>query len=274
MFLSKDTITWLKEPNNGGTLFKYIELLAEISDITAAVSRTNPSDYKAGKSLLRDCLTLKKKHLEFWMQINPNSVDGEEIPTYARGELKTSMPPIDDLFGPAYRFSSLNDAILHTLLWLSLSFVYPLLRQCRDLAMASDVPHSFPVGHAREESERLSIFYVTRAIRCLPYCAQEGMNPWAMYYGLLVACSASRVYTHAQDWGRFLWAQDLFIYLERSGFGFAAPFRVIWWNYWFEKQKHDPVRVLNLRKPDKEHRLPIQGPYVEWGNPCETGRVD
>lgn len=255
MHLSQDTIAWLKEPNNGGILFEYIELITEISRITTAISRTDVSDHDAYKSLLGDCLALEKKHLDFWAQINPNSINGE-LPTYARGELNTGIASTDDLFGPAYRFFSLNDAILHTLLWLSLSFVYPLIRQCRTLAMV-DMPNSRAADGAPDEAYRLSILYVTKAIRCLPYCGQKGMNPWGIFHGLLVLSQASRAYTLAKDWERFLWVQDVFLYFESSGFGFAARFREIWCNFWFETHEHDAYRVINLRKLVNEHKTSL-----------------
>jgi hypothetical protein len=251
MYLSDETIAWHKEPNEGDTLSRYLEILAETSRITTAVGSTDVTDKQACTSLLSECLALEKDHIEFLAHINPDSINGKEMPTYARGELKTGITCTDDLFGPAYRFQSLNDAILHTLLWISFSFVHPLLHQCRHLVMTSLSDTSPPDG-SQEEAQRLSMIYVSKAIRCLPYCAQDGMNPWGVYYGLLVACQASRAYTLAKDRDRFLWAQDVFVYLERSGIGIAARFYDIWWNYWFETHNHDTYKVLDLRSPLKK----------------------
>jgi hypothetical protein len=253
MFLSEETIAWLKEPNEGGLWFEYIGLLTEISRITAAINTTG-SNRDTYQSLLSDCLALEKNHMDFWAQIDQN-IDGEP-PTYGRGELKTGITSTDDLFGPAYRFSSIDDAVLHTLLWLSLSFVYPLIRQCQTLAVA-DMPNSFPIGDIEDEAHRLETLYVTKAIRCLPYCGQEGMNSWGIFYGVLVATQAARIYTHSKDWERFLWAQDVFISLERAGFDYAARFHDIWWDYWFESHQHNTYRVLDYRKWNNEHKASL-----------------
>ncbi|KAJ5669442.1 hypothetical protein N7462_010512 [Penicillium macrosclerotiorum] len=246
MFLSEETIAWLKEPNEGGLWFEYIELLTEISRITAAINRTDVSDHSTFKSLLDDCLALEQIHINFWAQI------GGEPSTYARGELITAIPSTDDLFGPAYRFSSLNDAILHTLFWLSLSFVNPLLHQCRS-RVAAGSSDSNQGDDDQEEAHNLSISHVAKALRCLPYCGQEGMNSWGIFYGVLAATQASRVYAHAKDWERFLWSQNIFTHLERVGFDNAARVHEIWWDYWFQANKQDPYRVLSYRESDKAY---------------------
>lgn len=269
MFLSEETIAWLKEPNEGGLWFESIGLLTEISRIATAINATDVSDHDTCKSLLDDCLALEKSHMDFWMQINQN-IDGEP-PTYARGELKSGITSTNDLFGPAYRFSSLNDAILHTFLWLSLSFVYLLIRKCRTLIMA-DMPNSFPIDDIEDRARRLSMLYVTKAIRCLPYCGQEGMNSWSISYGVFVASQASRAYIHSKDWERFLWAQDVFIYMERAGFDNAGRFHDIFRNYWFESHRHDAYRVLNFRKLDNEHKASLHG--VTEGNVSKAAMYD
>jgi hypothetical protein len=248
MFLSKETIAWLKEPNDGGLWAESIGLLAEISRIATAIKATDTSDHDTCKSLLDDCWALEKNHMDFWMQIAQN-IDGEP-PTYARGELKSGIPSTDDLFGPAYRFSSLNDAMLHTFIWQSLSFVYLLVCKCRTLITA-DMPSGFLTDDIEDRARRLSTLYVTKAIRCLPYCGQEGMNSWGIFNGVFVAAQASRTYIYSKDWERFLWAQEALIYIERAGFDNAGRFHDIYRNDWFESHKDDAYRVLNFRKLER-----------------------
>lgn len=219
-----------------------VKFLTEISRITAAVRTTDISDHNAYKCLLNDCYALERHHMDFYSQIQRN-VDGEP-PTYSRGELKTGIRSTDDLFGPAYRFSSLEDAMLHLFFWVSLSSVYPLIYQCRIHAMA-DIPDSFQ--NDGDETHRLLKFYVNKAARCLPYSGQKGMTSFA-YYLILCAVQISRVYTHDRDWERFLWAQDIFTFIELSGFEYAARYREIWWDYWFDSQRQDFWSILNYRQ--------------------------
>lgn len=245
MHQSDDTITWLKEPRKGGIWVEYLELLIELSRIGQAVSLTNTTDHAAFKSLHADCLALETKQLDYWTKINPD----REPPTYARGELNTGISPTDDLFGPAYRFSCLDDAILHSILWLAMSFLYPLIHQCRVLTNSKyTLSHSsLLIDDSQDEAHRLSLSYVSKAARCLPYCGQKGMNAWGMSYAVWVATQASRVYTHTKDWDRFMWAQNALLYVESLGFGIAGQFYNMWGNYWFETHKHDPYRVMSLR---------------------------
>lgn len=136
MHLSEETITWLKEPSEE-PLYELTGILAESSRIYTAANNTDVSHHLAFQSLLDDCLSLEESHLEFFHRINHNP-DGE-LPVYARGELISNTPSTDGLFGPAYRFPSLSDALLHLYFWISLSFVYPVMRHCQILAHV-DVP--------------------------------------------------------------------------------------------------------------------------------------
>ncbi|CAI7664542.1 unnamed protein product [Penicillium pancosmium] len=113
--LSKETITWLNEPDFDGPWVSMVKFLTELSRITAAVRATDISDQNAYKRLLNDCYALEKHHMDFYSQIQRN-IHGEP-PTYSRDELKTGIRSTDDLFGPAYRFSSLEDAMLHLFFW-------------------------------------------------------------------------------------------------------------------------------------------------------------
>lgn len=169
-------------------MLRFLQRYHALLQLPAETGTSNPY---AGKYLLNDCLVLEKKYLDLLMQISPNGNIEAELLTYAHGELKTCIPSTNELFGPAYRFQFLNDAILHMLLWLSLQFVYPLIRQCWELPMA-DVSHSSPADEIPDESELFAEFYVKQAIRSLPYCGQGGMNPWSIHYGVLIACSAAR----------------------------------------------------------------------------------
>lgn len=250
-----DSITWLKEPLQGGIWSEYLKLLIELSRIGKAVSTTNTSNHTSFKSLLANCLALEKGCTDLWTKMSPEG----EPPTYARGELNTGIAPTDDLFGPAYRFYSLDDAILHSILCVGLSFLYPLIRQCRVL---SNAKHNFPdrsflIDDFQDEEHRLSISYVAKAARCLPYCGQKGVNAWSMSYAVWVATQASRVYTHTRDWERFSWAQNSLAYVESLGFGIAGQFRNMWGNYWFETHKHDAYRVMSLRSPVEKYKISL-----------------
>lgn len=228
MHLSETTIAWLKEPGEG-LLHELIQLLTALSRLSAAVDSVDSLDHKGSQLLLDDCLALEKQHINFYLKIRH---DFDENPsTYARGELKTAIPATCDLFGPAYKFGTVAVANLCIFLWTSLSCVYPLVRQFQVLAMA-DTLQCLPIdAHSPENAaHHLAAFYISKAVRYLPYCAQESMNSWAIFYGIFAVTQAARVYSHVRDLERFLWAQDVMEYCALLGFDPAARLRGVWWN--------------------------------------------
>ncbi|KAJ5114803.1 hypothetical protein NUU61_000562 [Penicillium alfredii] len=258
--IPEKTIAWLMEPGEGGSLQELIELMAQVSRMAAAVENADASDYEGCRSLFDECLKLEKKHMDLLNLIGHNM--DRELPTYTRGELKTAVPATDDLFGPAFRFSSVDQANVHIFLWLSLPFLYPLIHQCQVLTL-SDTPDCLRIeGYlAKEAAYHLSTFYVGQAARCLPYLGQSGMHSWSLFYGILFAIQAARVYSHVRDWERFLWAQDIFTCLELSGFGYATRFREIWWNYWFDTHRHNLFRLVDYKELTKEDQPTLSIDY-------------
>jgi hypothetical protein len=241
MHLSEPLIAWLREPGEG-LLHELIQLLTDLSCLAAFVDDADFLDHEACQSLLDDCLALEWRHMEFYKKING---DNSDPPTYARGELKTGIPPTCDLFGPAYRFDSVGEANLYIFLWTSLSCVYPLVHLFHSLSRA-DTPECLKAigqNSPKDAAHHLAAFYISKAVRCLPYCTQEGMNSWAIFYGIFAATQASRVFSHIRDRERFLWAQEVVRYCADLGFDLAARLRGIWWNYWFETDKHNFYRL-------------------------------
>lgn len=254
MHLSEPIVTWLREPGKG-LLYELIQLLTDLSCLAGAVDSADSLDQKSYQSLLHDCLALEKRHMDFYIKINGD--DGDPA-TYAKDEIKTGIPATSDLFGPAYKFCSVGEANLYVFLWTSLSCVYPLVRQFQILAIA-DTPECLQIDdHSPENAaQRLAAFYISKSVRCLPYCTQEGMNSWAMFYGIFTATQASRVFSHIRDWERFLFAQEVLHYCALLGFDLAARLREIWWNYWFETDKHNFYRLPYHRELTKEFRSPL-----------------
>ena len=231
-----------------------IQIFTDLSCLYRDVDRVNSFDYHTHQSLLDDCLVLERRQKYFYRKITGCHVDP---PTYASGELKSGIPATCHLFGPAYKFSSVDEANLYICLWTTLSYVYPLLRQLQILAMA-DTPECLRIGdHSSEDAAlRLSEFYISNAVRCLPYCAQKSMNSWAMMTGIIALTQASRVFSHLRDLERFLWTQDVVQYCARLGFDRAAQLGEIWWNYWFATDKHDFYRLPHHKDLAREYERP------------------
>lgn len=136
-----------------------------------------------------------------------------------------------------------------------MSLVYPLIYQLQILAMA-ETPDCLQIDDHSDDfldsaAHHLAAFYISKAVRCLPYCAQEGMNSWAMFNAMFSATQASRVFSYIRDRNRFLWAQEVVQYCSDLGFGLAAQLHDIWRNYWFETEKHNYYRLPYHRELTK-----------------------
>ncbi|KAJ5359617.1 uncharacterized protein N7496_012030 [Penicillium cataractarum] len=232
--------------------------MAEISRIGAAVDNTDVSDHEAYQSLLDNALDVEMGARDLDIKIN-HGIPGEP-PLYARDELNTRISPADDLFGPAYRFSSLEDATLRILFWLLLSFTHPLICYCQSV-VGAQTPGRTPITKRslEEKANKLAAFYVGKTIRCLPYLGQVKMSPSGLHYGLLVAIQASRVYSHSRDRVRFLWVRDLFSTLQLAGFDYVERFRDISGAYWAETHRHNVFRLVSHRETVKKSKEPVQG---------------
>ncbi|KAJ5162039.1 hypothetical protein N7492_007431 [Penicillium capsulatum] len=249
--LSEPIVTWLREPGQG-LLYDLIQIITDTSCLAAMADSADIPDPQASQSLLDDCLALEKRHLDFYTKIQVASgyFPYDDPPQFGRGEIKSGIPPECTLFGAAYKFSSPGQANFYILLWCSFSCLYPLFHRFQFLANA-DTPACLqdPIEgrSSLEMALHLGAFYIGKAMRCLPYCTQEGMNSSGMFYAIYAANQASRAFSHTRDWERFLWAQRATHYCVLSGFDLAARLREVWWNYWFEPSKHNLYRVVYHR---------------------------
>jgi hypothetical protein len=220
-------VQWLREPGEG-LLYELMQLLTDMSCLSASVDSAGESnlDHQARQLLLDDCLALEKQFLEFYSEISASGTS-EDPPTYNRGAIKTAMPATDDLFGPAYQFRSVGEANLHIFIWSSLSLIYPLIYQAFTLTEPTgDIPKLLRDDYSPQHAaHQLSAVYISKALRCLPYCFQEGMNSWSSSHCIFPAAQATRVFSQlVRDWDRFSWAAEAVRYIGLLGFDIAARF--------------------------------------------------
>ena len=252
MHLSEPIVQWLREPGEG-LLYELMQIFTDLSCLSAAVDSADRSlDHQTRQSLLDECLYLERQYSKFYSKISSTGT-GEDPPIYGPGQIKTGIPVTDTLFGPAYKFSSVGQANLHILIWTSLSLVHPLIYQAYILTEAGDIPKALHIDgqSPQHTANQLSAHYISKAIRCLPYCAQENMGPWAIFYGIFSACQASRVFSHIRDWERVCWALKVIDYIALSGFDLASRMLGIYSSYWFEPERHNAYRLPYTRELTK-----------------------
>jgi hypothetical protein len=186
MNLPKPLVQWLRELGEG-LPYELMQLLTDMSCLFVTVDTTRADESlnnQACQSLLDECLDLERWFQKFLTNVSACGTN-EDPPIYNRGEIKTGLPATYDLFGPAYQFTSVGEANLHIYTWTSLSSIYPLIHQAHALAeptSTNNVPKFLLDDHSPQHAaHHLSALYISKALRCIPYCLQEGMNSWPSF---------------------------------------------------------------------------------------------
>ncbi|KAJ5257245.1 hypothetical protein N7478_013349 [Penicillium angulare] len=207
MEMTREEIEFLQEPGKDTPLDGLLRCFTETTRITCVIEEFDQSNREICQSLLDSCIALEKLHEGLYPKIHQGV--HADPPTYQAGDLDTEFPATDNIFGPAYRFSSLDDARLHMFFWLSLSFFYPVFYKCQILVMESQpgfVPTVLQGKRWQSDEHRLSELYAYKVARSFPYCGQKGMGTCGLYYGLQCTIQISRTCPHVRNWEGFVWA--------------------------------------------------------------------
>lgn len=238
MHPSSSTLAWLREPGEG-FLHDYLQILMDVMRLASVLRKTNPSDLQACQSLLVESLALQQRYEE--IDANILGIYGEPS-TYGREELKSRIPTTHDLFGPPYKFRSIGEAVLYAWHWKSCSYFYPLLCHLKiQVLNLGETPEDG--NYPQDPTGEIAAFYISKALRCLPYCAQEGMNTWAMSLGIFSVTQALRIFSHTREWERFVWAHQVAQYCGNMGLDRVARMQRKWWDYWYGTDEWSPVKL-------------------------------
>lgn len=147
--------------------------------------------------------------------------------------MNSKLSPTDGLFGPAYRFSSLDNARLHIFFWVASTILYPLIHRARYLVISPKSRAFTAKADQFQEEHLLSIAHADNIARSLPYCAQAGMNARGIIYGgYLAVRQLAKIYSDARCLDKFLWTKQVFVYMAGCGYDCAARGNEIvsdWW---------------------------------------------
>lgn len=183
-------------------------------------------------SLFNGWRTLQTFLTQLYLQIEPT---GGNIPTYAPGELPTGLPLTDNIFGRAYRFNSLDEARLHTLLFTLESFFYQMFPRCIRLTKAHHpdiLPNSINLTDWEIYGPQMAEYYAYESARCLPYCATRGMGSEGTYYAPHCLFNVFRICSLTRNLEALVWCDKSFEFIERSGNDAAGRLREYLWSQW------------------------------------------
>lgn len=216
-----------------------IQLCTDLSILYNSIHSVKTMDDATYQSLLDEWSAIANRQEKFYQDLNGGP---EDPPTYSSGELQSKIPTTDTLFGPPYKFNSLNDANLYISIWVSMCYIHCLA--CEFQNFAKDYLTTSKKEFPANSSPLLAGLYIFKTLQCLPYLAQQGMNSWAMNFAIPALSQASRMFIHGADRERFMWTQDVSEYCVKLGFHRADQLREIWRNLWVTANGDDTSKVV------------------------------
>ncbi|KAJ6032232.1 hypothetical protein N7540_002964 [Penicillium herquei] len=128
--LSETERNYLMEPTNGDPLLEILQTAVYLKDLKSALDLVNPHDLLACQDLLRKCQETHKKLI----QLSTQGLLGQDMSENRSHFVgNTCIPSSESLFGLAYRFSSLDNAMIFIMIWAHLAILQPLISQAHSL---------------------------------------------------------------------------------------------------------------------------------------------
>ncbi|KAJ5172225.1 hypothetical protein N7492_004818 [Penicillium capsulatum] len=196
------------------------ELLSIFSELSPAFKRApslDSADAGETEALLQNCLFHQTKIFD-WYARRLEEIGGEPSKTSINLCPELSA---EHLFGPAYLFSSLDNAKLHIMYWTIQGMTEDLISQVARHVTSHTADSA--TGSADHESSLL-IFYMDEVSRAMPYILQDSMKAWGARSVLFFAGQICQAYLKISDWQKFVWSQKV---LNRMGdFGMESAIRI------------------------------------------------
>ncbi|KAJ5683617.1 hypothetical protein N7462_006782 [Penicillium macrosclerotiorum] len=230
MNMTAEEYECVMQPGDDGPLDELIRLYADFSSLFIALQDAGRSNYETRQAVLHRCLAHRDRVLE-WYERSKDVIGGPPLLFSPAEPLHSSLHSTDALFGPAYRFVSLEHARLHIVFWTALSTLHPLISQAQSLVRPGDHGHG-PVNVDLEEDYRLAEFYADQMCRALPYCLQGKMRSCGAQMMVWATSHITKTYTDLQRLEKFYWCQDAFRRIAMLGFDSAARLREMLLHRW------------------------------------------
>lgn len=233
--LNQDEFDYVMQPSGGNPTVELLRLFANFAPIANAVKTARPPNNKICRMLLRKCLSHREKVMAWYFK-NIRSVPSVCAP----GErLTTRVPSTDDLFGPAYRFQSLDSGKIHTMYWTLLSIMHVVISRARNLVRVYDIDPFTPDVEDQfgDEDYLISSYWGDQIARAMPYHAQDCMKAWGIHsvaFALCQCCKASAV--DSANWKKLEWCQSVFSAFGEAGFESCARLREVFSGLWMLHQ--------------------------------------
>lgn len=221
MNFSESESNYLMEPTNGDPLLEILQTAVSIKDLKSALDSVNHYDLSACQDLLRKCHETQGKLIKLSAD-GPLSKDAQEHRLHFTDD--TCIPSSEPLFGPAYRFSSLDNAMLFIIIWAHLAILQPLKYRAHSLVQSqtSSPVEICPESQFEDMEFELPEAYADRIARALPYCFRESTKMACARYAMFGLCTASFTYFETGNRAKHDWCRGVLEYMAAHGFDIAG----------------------------------------------------
>ncbi|KAJ5683638.1 hypothetical protein N7462_006803 [Penicillium macrosclerotiorum] len=248
MYLSKSEYEYLMEPTNGDPLLEIVQTTATIGSLKSAIE-VNQTDLAACQSILQQCLEVQAK----LMKLQTEGYLGKEPSQWHSPEYINISSP-ESLFGPAYQFSTLHNAILYTLFWAHMVILLPVIHRARSLIRShtSSSSRKNPASQFEDPEYVLRGAYADKIPRAMPYCFQKMMNLSCAKIAFFPLNMASVHFIDTGNRRKLDYCHDVLKSIEFRGIELASYIREVTIHRWERRwDAADPLDCISLRRTDR-----------------------
>lgn len=208
------------EPTNGDPLLEVLQTSVSLKDLKVALDSVNPFDLPACQDLLRQCHETHRKLIE----LSTEGSLGKDKPEYGWKFTDTCIPPTDSLFGAAYRFKSLDNAMLFVMIWSHLAILWPLVHRAQSMVQLQtgslvELNGPGPQDDSKLEDQEV---YADRIAQAMPFCFRKSTKMACARYSMFGLCIASFVYYETGNRAKHMWCKEVLDYITFQGFDIAG----------------------------------------------------
>lgn len=219
---SEAEYNYLMEPTNGDPILEVFQTSVALKDLKFALDSVNPFDLPACQALLKKCQETQQKLIGLSKQ---GSLGMDTPENGSKFTDETCIASTDPIFGSAYRFSSLDNAMLFAMISAHLAILWPLTYRAHSF-VNSQTMSPVELIHSQSRFWDMEVTtpeaYADKMARALPYCFQKGTKMACARYSMYCLSVASFVNYATGNRAKHMWCQGVLRYMSDHGFDIAS----------------------------------------------------
>ncbi|KAJ5679505.1 hypothetical protein N7462_007749 [Penicillium macrosclerotiorum] len=217
-----------------------IDELARIYANAAVLNDTfnniDSSDYDACQNLLHDCLAHREQTLAWYgsrlgVKAGPFECEKGDI-------LCTGLPSTDELFGPPYRFLSLDIARAHFVFWSAMLTIQPFIYHVKAMIRAQTDMGS-PIEPSQDDDYLIAGWFADQVVRTMPFCVQDKYKLSGAHILIFLTGQIAKIYNDLGYARKMAWCLEAYGLLANLGFNAGNHLKELVWEQWGNAHKSD-----------------------------------